>query len=101
MSAPTVKSRLHNALDLTLSEKYRLQQLLADNENKLQNIYNLLGKHTHDTLRAAQAPSFSALGGFAPAPAPSSGFGIGAALAAAGPPVDPVATAKRRRQDSE
>lgn len=100
MSVPTVKSRLHNALDLTLSEKSRLQQLLADNENKLQNIYNQLGKHTHDMHTAALVPSGGfGFGGFAPAP--SSGFGIGAAIAGAHPPANSVATAKRRRQDSE
>ena len=95
-----------SALDLALSQKSRLQQLLADNENNLQNIYNQLGKHTHDKHRAAvralSGGGFS-FGRSAPAPAPSGGFSFGRSAPPAVrpfgvPPVATVAPAKKRQR---
>lgn len=59
----------YNALDQAFSEKSRLEQLLAINATKLQNIYTQLGKHTHNKHKAAQAPK--PFFGFAAASLPS------------------------------
>lgn len=59
----------YNALDQAFSEKSRLEQLLAINATKLQNIYTQLGKHTHNKHKAAQAPK--PFFGFAAASPPS------------------------------
>ena len=80
-----------SALDLALSEKSRLQQLLAANENNLQNIYNQLGKHTHDKHRAAVRALSG--GGFSfgrSAPPAVRPFGV--------PPVAAVAPTKKRQR---
>ena len=88
----------HNALDEALREESRLRQLLAANENKMQDIFVSLGKHTHKTHKAAQAPpvAFGRNSAFGLPPS-----GVIAEAAARAAILAKLKARKRQRMDSE